>query len=44
MSRNIATRNVGFVGYFVNAAAVTLSVALIAAGYFAALGQFAGVA
>lgn len=44
MSRNIAARNLGAVGYFVNAVAVSLAVVVIGAGYFAALGQFAGVA
>ncbi len=43
MSRNTASRNVGAAAYFVNAISVLIAVSVIGAGYFTALGQFAGI-
>ena len=44
MSNERSTNNVGNFGGFVNAFATIVIVSLIGAGYFSALGSFAGIA
>lgn len=44
MSYERSHENVGNFGYFVNGLAVLVTIAVIGAGYFSALGSFAGVA
>lgn len=44
MSRKNSSVNVGGFGGFVNGLAVLITVSLIAAGYFSAVGAFAGAA
>lgn len=44
MSNEHSSDNVGNFGSFVNSIAVLLTVSLIGAGYFQALGAFAGIA
>ncbi len=44
MPREHSTDTFGNFGHFVNGLAVVITVTLIAAGYFSALGSFAGVA
>lgn len=45
MSRNhVSPNSISGIGNFVNISAVIASIALIGVGYFAAVGQFAGIA
>lgn len=44
MSRKYSTDNFGGFGGFVNGLAVLTTIVLIGAGYFTAIGSFAGVA
>lgn len=44
MSRSNVENNVAGFGHFVNLTITALALSMIAAGYFAAIGQFAGVA
>lgn len=44
MSRNNSTRNFGGIGGLVNGLAVLVTISLVGAGYFSAVGSFAGVA
>ncbi len=43
MSHNHSTDNLGGFGGIVNGLAVLVTISLIGAGYFAALGSFAGI-
>ena len=44
MSRKNSTDNFGGIGGFVNGFAVLVTIGLVSAGYFSALGSFAGIA
>jgi|CryGeyStandDraft_13_1057135.scaffolds.fasta_scaffold301401_1 hypothetical protein len=44
MSRSNVENNVTGFGQFVNVAITALALAVLGAGYFAAIGQFAGIA
>lgn len=44
MSRSNVENNVAGFGHFVNLAITILALAVLGAGYFAAIGQFAGIA
>lgn len=44
MSNERSNNNFGNFGYFVNGLVVLVTISLIGAGYFSALGSFAGIA